>query len=114
VRDNRQKICQQVEAAIDKYKLGLDEVGYEVGFGWGPSGPPQPGMPQQLIMAYWIVISIKSPLLGQPPLNHVLVMPDFQPTQKAMDDLIMQGLGQLRDMKAKVMSVGNGQELKRG
>jgi hypothetical protein len=114
MQDNRERICRQVETAIEKYKLGLDAVTYDVGFSWGPSAPPQPGVPQQLILAYWIVVSTKSPLLKQPPLNHVLVMTDFTPSQAEMNDLVMKGLGQLRDMKAKTLAVSNGEGVKRG
>jgi hypothetical protein len=102
-----------VEDAIGRFKLGL-EVSYDIGFGWGPGGPPSPGAPPQLMLAYWIVVSIKSPLLGQGPISHVSVMQNFMPTQKDIDEVIMQGCISLRDSKAKVMTLGNGQEIKRG
>jgi hypothetical protein len=111
---NREVLCEQVQTSIEKYKLGLDIVGYDVSFGWGPGGPPAPGQPPQLIMAYWIVISIRNPLLGQPPISHIGVMPNFTPTQKEIDDLVMQSLGQIRETKAKVLAVGNGQGAQNG
>jgi hypothetical protein len=93
-------VKEQVEAAVDAYKLG-EEVGWAVTLGWTPANGGN------LTFAWNIVLVMRGILLGH-MLQQIEVIPYPIPTEEIINQRVMAGLKELRDQKAKQAVVGNG------
>jgi hypothetical protein len=100
----KQVILDRAGAAVEKnnFESGLQNVDvfYDVTFTAVPT-------PQGLQVGYWITLLVASPILGK-ALVHLLQMDNPLMNQQLVDKLVLGGLVELRNQRAKELSISNG------
>lgn len=89
--DQDTEIRDLVEASISKRKMGVD-YGFDVT--WQPAQAQTPAGVQNIVV-YTIVLTRRSPLLGQGPLYHLAQIPSPRPTPEQVDEQVADGICQL-------------------
>lgn len=97
-----------VAEALNKYKVGFAVLYWDVQFSFGPV-EVAPGQ-QQIIPTYWLTVMTPSPLLGQPPLAHITLIPLLIHEQEGVNNVVIDALDKLRSAKAKALSLTNGKQ----
>lgn len=87
-------------AAADKVAFGED---FGVGVNWAPV-PTRQG-PQVVFM---VLLTMRSPLLGQGPLFALGQIASPQPTQEQVEGCVGELARQIRELSARVLAQGNG------
>lgn len=100
MKNLRDVISGYTEVAIEKYKVGLGDVNYTVDFGFVP-------LPQGVAPAWLIMLSSKSPILGQLPLTQLGMIAHPEPDQKIIEDCVLDNLETIRTTRAQLMNGGN-------
>lgn len=95
--DNGAKLRATALAAIDRQCFGED-FGFDasVSLAQGPTGNVMP--------VYTLVLTTRSPLLGQGPLVNVTTLPSPDPTTDQVEQAVTQALQGLRDLSTKILS----------
>jgi hypothetical protein len=96
--DQDAEIRDLVEASISKRRAGVDYV-FDVT--WQPAQMQTPGGVQNVVV-YTIVLTRRSPLLGQGPLYHLAQIPSPRPTPEQVDEQISDGIRQLAALHEQV------------
>ena len=101
-------IAAQVTAwALDEAaKLCFGED-YGIAVTWGPqqiSGPQGAGV----VSAWFLLVTARNPLLGQPRLCHIAPLGVPEPDEAAVREQAGAGIRQLRELAAKNLSTMNG------
>jgi hypothetical protein len=94
VTDQSAEIREMVAAAIGKRTLGID-YGFDVA--WMPMQVPTPQGPR-MMPVYTILITRRSPLLGQAPLSHLAQIPFARPTAEQVGEQVTEGLRLLAEL----------------
>ena len=89
--DQDAEIRDLVEASISKRKMGV-EYGFDVT--WQPVQMQTPGGVQNVVV-YTIVLTRRSPLLGQAPMYHLAQIMSPRPTPEQVDEQVADGIRQL-------------------
>src|SRR5512139_1005559 len=95
ISDNRAFLKGLVEKALQGNTFSFSKVSYDINFGFVPTPTGQ------IAPAYIVALFVPNPLLGQPALGHVMMLPDPMPSQATMDDMVRNGMTQLREQKAQ-------------
>jgi hypothetical protein len=66
------------------------------------------GTPEGMALQYVIVITMRSPLLGQPPLMHVAGRPVPRLTAEMITHVVTNGLRSLRQLSAQALAPADG------
>lgn len=96
------RLREMVPELVRQHKLGFPVVYWDVSFSWGPLGNGQMGP------AYWLLLTTPSPLLGQPPLNHLSMIPLVIHTVPELENVVIAAMEVLREAKAKTLTIPNG------
>lgn len=101
--DNGAKLRAAALAAIDKQCFGED-FGFDAApsLGQGPNG---------VVVLYTLIVTKKSPLLGQGPLVHVVNLPTPAPTAEQVEQAVTEAMKGLRDLSSKILTDGNATSL---
>jgi hypothetical protein len=91
--DQDAEVRELVEASIGKRRMGVD-YGFDVA--WQPVQAQLPNGAVQNIVVYTIVLTRRSPLLGEPRnLFHLAQIPSPRPTAEQVDEQVADGIRQL-------------------
>jgi hypothetical protein len=85
--------------------IGKQCLGEDYGFDAASSVVQGPG---GLAVIYTLVITGRSPLLGQPPLAHVVQIPFADPPAEAVEQAVTDAIRQLREASANLLARQNG------
>lgn len=96
--DQSEEARAWLRAEIDAQCFGED-FGFDVAPQVLPSGDG---------MAYMILITTRSPLLGKPPLMHMAGVPASRLTAEIVKQVVTGGLRALRDLSAQTLATANG------
>lgn len=91
------KVRSAALAAIEKQCFGED-FGVDAAVGVVPS--PTSGA----MVVYTIIVTKKSPLLGQGPLVHVVQLPSPDPTTEQVEQAVTVAMSGLRDLSTKILT----------
>lgn len=87
-------------------EIELQCFGEEFGFDVAPQV-----LPSGDGMVYVVVLTTRSPLLGQSPLMHVAGVPASRLTPELVKHVVTSGLRALRQLSVQTMAAGNGSAL---
>jgi hypothetical protein len=90
--DQDAEVRDLVEASISRRRMGV-EYGFDVT--WQPVQAQLPNGAVQIVVVYTIVLTRRSPLLGQPALYHLAQVPSPRPTAEQVDEQVADGIRQL-------------------
>lgn len=96
--DQSEEARAWLRAEIDAQCFG-EEFGFDVA--------PQV-LPDGSGMAYMVLITMRSPLLGQPPLMHMAGVPASRLTAEIVRQVVTGALRALRELAAQTLSAANG------
>jgi hypothetical protein len=94
VTDQSAEVREQVAEAIAARTLGVD-YGFDVA--WMPVQMNTPQGPR-MMPVYTILITRRSPLLGQPALSHLAQIPFARPTAEQIEQQVAEGLRLLAEL----------------
>lgn len=96
--DNGAKLQAAALAAIDKGCMGED-FGFDstVSLAQSPTG---------VVPVYTLVVTKRSPLLGQGPLVHVTTVPSPDPTAEQVERAVTEAMKGLRELSSKLLTEG--------
>lgn len=96
--DNGAKLRATALTAIDKACMGED-FGFDatVSLAQSPTG---------VVPVYTVVLTKRSPLLGQGPLVHVTTIPSPQPTDQQVEHAVTEAMKGLRELSTKLLTDG--------
>jgi hypothetical protein len=86
-----------IAAAIEKRRFGVD-YGYDVS--WQIAQLPTPAGPRSCAV-YSILLTRRSPLLGQGDLFHVAQIPSPRPSAELVDEQVAEGIRLLEELHAR-------------
>ncbi len=98
--DQSEEARAWLRAEIDAQCFGED-FGFDV-------APQLAGTPEGMALQYVIIITMRSPLLGQPPLMHVAGAPVSRLTAEIVKQIVTSAMRGLRDLSAQTISAANG------
>lgn len=98
--DNGAKLRTAALAAIERACLGED-FGFDAApmLGQAPNG--------STMVIYSLILTKKSPLLGQGPLAHVVHLPSLAPTTEQVEQAVGEAMKGLRDLSTKILTDGH-------
>ena len=94
VADQSEEIRGHLAASISKRRMGVD-YGYDVT--WQPAQVQTPAGPS-MMPVYMILITRRSPLLGQGPLSHLAQLAVARPTAEQVDAAVAEGIRLLAEL----------------
>ena len=96
------QVTAQVLEAITDLTITADDYGAAVGFQVFQQG-------NQAGIGWQILVSLRSPLLGQPPIAALgAVLTPSVPTKPQIREAVTKALAELQTTSAKLLKVGNG------
>lgn len=98
--DNGSKLRAAALAAIDKQCFGED-------FGFDSALVVAQGPTGGAMVVYQLVLTKKSPLLGQGPLVNVTQLTSPDPTAEQVEQAVTQAMKGLRELSTKILTDGN-------
>lgn len=94
------KVRSAAVAAIDKGCFGED-------FGIDTSAVVAPTPTGGAVVLYTLILTLRSPLLGQGPLVNITQIPSPNPTSEQVEQAVTQAMKGLRDMSSKILAGDN-------
>lgn len=97
--DQSEEARAWLRSEIDAQSFG-EEFGFDIAPQVLPSGDG---------MAYMVLITMRSPLLGRPPLMHMAGCPVSRMSAETVKQVVTSGLQALRQLSARTLATANGQ-----
>jgi hypothetical protein len=94
------KVRAAALAAVDKGCFGED-------FGVDASAVVAQSPAGGAVILYTLIVSMRSPLLGQGPLVNVTQIPSPHPTAEQVEQAVTQAMKGLRDLSTEILNGGN-------
>lgn len=93
------KVRTTALAVVERACLGED-------FGVDSTATLVPG-PTGVVVVYTLVLSLRSPLLGQGPLVVMMQIPSPNPSTEQVEHAVTEGMKGLRDLSSEILRNGN-------